>query len=115
MNDLNKRLFEMHARICECLSNPKRLEILSVLRLGELSVGEIAAATHLAVPNVSQHLALLRERGIVTARREGTSNLYSIANPKMLVAFDTLREILLDQLTGEAELAERLMKEQQSG
>jgi ArsR family transcriptional regulator len=58
--------------------------------------------------NVSQHLAILRERGIVSTRREGTSIYYSLANPKIGQACDMVQEVLADQLARNQVLARSL-------
>jgi len=55
--------------------------------------------------NVSQHLAVLRQRGIVTARKEGANIYYRIANPKIIKACDIIREVLFEQLAEAEKLA----------
>jgi ArsR family transcriptional regulator len=54
--------------------------------------------------NVSQHLALMRERGALVSRRHGSSVYYRVADPRILVAFDLMRELLLDQIRAQAAL-----------
>lgn len=104
--EIKKRLYELHAEICQTLSNPKRLEILDLLREGEMSVGELASRMGIRVANLSQHLAILRERGVVITRREGVNIYYRVANPKIIQACMLIREVLHDQLAESAELAE---------
>lgn len=104
--EMKKRLYELHAEICQTLSHPKRLEILDLLREGEMSVGELASRMGIRVANLSQHLAILRERGVVMTRREGVNIYYRVANPKIIQACMLIREVLHDQLTESAELAE---------
>lgn len=104
----NKRVFELHARICRTLAHSKRLEILNLLREGELSVGQLAEQIGVSLANVSQHLAVLRDKGVVVTRREGVSVYYRVSNPKIIQACDLMREVLLDQLVQSAELAESL-------
>jgi DNA-binding transcriptional ArsR family regulator len=60
------------------LGEPRRVEILSLLRAGPRAVGEIADAVDVSQQAVSQHLAVLHKAGLVEARREGTKNLYSV-------------------------------------
>jgi len=93
------QLFQHQASICKTLADAKRLMILHELRDGEMSVGQLASALALPQSNVSQHLAILRERGIVTTRREGTTIYYKLANPKIGEACDLVREVLADQLS----------------
>lgn len=92
------QIFKMQAEICKTLADPKRLMILHELREGEKSVGQIVSALSLPQANVSQHLAVMRERGVVDARREGATVFYSLANPKIGQACDLVQEVLKDQL-----------------
>jgi DNA-binding transcriptional ArsR family regulator len=62
----------------KALGEPRRLEILELLRAGPRSVGEIAEAVTVSQQAVSQHLAVLDRAGLVEARREGTRNLYAV-------------------------------------
>src|SRR4030042_5683304 len=87
----NKRIFELHASICGTLAHPKRLEILNLLRLGELSVGEMARQMGVSLANASQHLAVLRDKRVVVTRREGVNIYYQISNPKIVQACALMR------------------------
>src|SRR6188474_821106 len=62
----------------KALGEPRRVEILHLLRSGPRPVGEIAAEIDVSQQAVSQHLAVLSKAGLVVARREGTKHLYSI-------------------------------------
>lgn len=95
---MKKDFYCLHSDLCKTLSNPKRQEILDTLRHGELSVSELVEKTHVSQANLSQHLAILRGKGIVTARREGLNVYYSIANPKIIKAFDLISEVLQEAL-----------------
>ncbi len=105
---MNKRIFELHAEICKTFTNPKRLEILDLLREGEKSVNELVQLAGINQSNLSQHLAILRGKGIVQTRRDGLNIYYSIANPKIIKAFDIMREILYEQLALNKNLAKEL-------
>lgn len=107
----NKRIFELHASICHTLSHPKRLEILNLLRQGELSVSEMAEHLDVSLANASQHLAVLRDKGVVTARREGVNVHYQISSPKIIQACDLMRKVLFEQLARSGELAEMMQQE----
>jgi ArsR family transcriptional regulator len=89
---------ELHARVCKALADPKRLLIINELRDGPRSVGDIADALGVSQPNVSRHLAILRDRGFVTTQRFGSSIHYALASPKILRALDLLREFLAEEL-----------------
>ena len=94
----DRSLLELHAQVCQALGNAKRLEILDALRGGERSVGELTDALGIRKANVSQHLAVLRAKGIVVARREGQAMFYRLATPKVIRACDLMRQVLLEQL-----------------
>jgi len=102
------QLFKHQAGICKTLADHKRLMILHELRDGEASVGQLVSSLGLPQSNVSQHLAILRERGIVTTRREGTTIYYKLANPKIGEACDLVREVLADQLSQNQALVKSL-------
>lgn len=97
-------LHELHARVCKAIADPKRLLIINELREQELSVGDICEALDLSQSNASQHLAILRDRGVVTTRREGTSVIYSLRGTKVIEAVDLLREFLAEDLADQGRL-----------
>jgi ArsR family transcriptional regulator len=103
-------LYELHARFCEAFTSPKRLEILNLLRDRELCVGDLSKLANVPQSNVSQHLSVLRSRRIVSARREGVTIYYSLANPKVIRAFDTIAEVLLEELSQMEKLSKDLRK-----
>jgi len=105
-----KLLYELHSEICKTLSNAKRLQILNVLRYGEMSVSDMASKTGIRISNVSQHLAIMNQKGILKRRREGLNIYYSISHPKVIQAFDIMREVLLDKLEEQAKIAENVPK-----
>ena len=101
----DRQLYQLHASICHTLSNPKRLEIIDRLRNREISVTELADALEISQANLSQHLSIMRQKGIVTTRREGLNVFYSLSNPKITQACDLMRQVLLEYLEAGAELA----------
>ena len=103
----NKKLYEVHAEICKTLGNAKRIEILNVLQDGELSVSEIADILGISSANVSQHLAVMKQKGILTARREGINIYYKVSNPKVNQACALMREVLLEQLEEGQKMAKK--------
>lgn len=92
-------LYELHARICKALADPKRLCIINELRDGPRSVGEIAAAVGMSQPNASQHLGILRSRGMLTRSRSGPTIYYGLRSTKIVEAVDLLRDFMADVLT----------------
>ena len=103
-----KEIYEIHASICQCLANPKRLEIRNTLREDELSATEIAEKIGISNANASQHLAIMRNKGILKSRREGVSVYYSLANPKVITACDIMREVLFEYLNQTQSLTKKV-------
>ncbi len=95
---MNKKIYELHADVCKTLANAKRLEILNALRNKDMTVNELAERVGAFKANISQHLAVMRQKGILATRRDGVNIYYRIANPKVIQACDIMREVLLEQL-----------------
>ncbi len=86
--------YRQHAEVCKVLTVPKRLMLLDALRSGDHSVGELAVAIGVALPNASQHLSVLRGAGLVEGRRHGTTVLYRLAEPAIVEACDVIHAIV---------------------
>src|ERR1035437_6148624 len=80
--------YRLHADLCKVLTDPKRLMILEALRHGDRSGGELAEASGVALPNASQHLAVMRKAGLVDSRRAGTTIVYRLGEPTIVGACD---------------------------
>ena len=94
--------FRAAADICRALTDPKRLALLHQLRDGERTAGTLATDLGCTLANASQHLAVLRHAGLVTARRDGTSIHYRLAMPEILDACDTVTRLALARGVGAA-------------
>jgi DNA-binding transcriptional ArsR family regulator len=75
---------EHQAEICKTFSNPTRILILWTLSEDELSVGEIANAVNASIQNTSHHLRIMKDKGILNARRQGQTIFYAIQNRKIV-------------------------------
>jgi DNA-binding transcriptional ArsR family regulator len=95
---LKEEIHRLHADLCQALSDPKRILILYELRNTERSVSDLSERLGIRQSNLSQHLSLLRERAMVSARRRGSNIYYSLTHPKIIEALDLLREVLADKL-----------------
>jgi ArsR family transcriptional regulator len=102
-------LWEMQADICQVLANPKRLQILNLLKWGELSVGALVQATGVAKANLSQHLGVMRQKGILATRREGTTIYYRLAIPPITEACEIMREVLLETLSARNRVSRQIL------
>jgi ArsR family transcriptional regulator len=89
-SDLDRQRF---AAVGRALSDPKRLCVLESLAIGELSVGDLSTRVGCHVPNMSQHLAVLRSAGLVSTRREGSTVFYRLADPRVLEAYRLIQTI----------------------
>ena len=99
MPAIDDQVYALHASVCQTLANPTRLKILNALRDQEIPVAELARRTGTSMPNLSQPLAILRQRRVVSTRRQGVTIYYRIANPKILQAFDIMRDVRFEQLS----------------
>jgi DNA-binding transcriptional ArsR family regulator len=104
---LDPTILELHARVCKTLAHPIRLAVLNALRDEERSVSDLADTIGVTQPLVSQHLAVLRNQGLLRNRRNGSEVYYSVAYPKMIQACDLLREVLFEHLRSQEELSHR--------
>ena len=102
------RLWELQADICQLLANPKRLQILNLLKWGELSVGAMVQALGVPKANLSQHLSLMRQRGILATRRQGTTIYYRLSTPDITQACEIMREVLHEVLDSRGSLSRNI-------
>ncbi|MDO8740067.1 MAG: metalloregulator ArsR/SmtB family transcription factor [Candidatus Woesearchaeota archaeon] len=103
-----KELYEIHAEMCKVFSNSIRLEILNLLRDKEFSVTELIEKTKLSQSNISQHLSIMKSKGIVTSNRRGKNIYYKLTNPKIIKAFDIIREVLTEKLKENGRIVKNL-------
>jgi ArsR family transcriptional regulator, virulence genes transcriptional regulator len=81
------------AAIARALADPKRLCVVERLAGGEQSVSELSREVGCQVPNMSQHLAVLRSVGLVASRREGSTVFYRLADDRVLDAYRLLQQV----------------------
>jgi ArsR family transcriptional regulator len=85
--------YQKSAVIGRALADPKRLCVLESLADGEVSVSDLSTRVGCQVPNMSQHLAVLRSAGLVSTRRDGNTVYYRLADPRVLEAFRLIQSI----------------------
>ncbi|MGM0366730.1 MAG: ArsR/SmtB family transcription factor [Actinomycetota bacterium] len=100
----------MHAEVCKTLSNPRRQAIIDALRDGELKVNELIEKTDIPQANLSQHLAILRAKGVVKTKKDGNNVYYSISNRKIIRAYDLISEVLQEEFENRSDLIKKTFK-----
>ncbi|MBI3242557.1 MAG: winged helix-turn-helix transcriptional regulator [Chloroflexi bacterium] len=105
---LRREVHQLHAEICQALSDPSRILILYELRDGPRNVSELAESLGLSQPTVSRHLKVLRDRRMALAQREGTNVYYTLADARVIEALNLLREVLAGILEERTALVEEL-------
>ena len=81
------------AGVARALADPKRLCVLERLAGGERSVSDLSRDVGCQVPNMSQHLAVLRAAGLVTTRRQGSTVFYRLTDQRVLDAYQLLQQV----------------------
>ena len=101
-------LHKLKAEFFKTLGHPARIRILETLARGEHSVGELQAEVGLESSHMSQQLAVLRHAGVVVARKQGNSVIYSMASPDIAELLAVARKVLTGVLTDQANLLKDL-------
>jgi ArsR family transcriptional regulator len=103
-------ILKLQADICKVFANDKRLEIINLLKDSEMSNSELMKKTGLSKVSMSQHMNVLKSKGVIVSRREGQQLFYSISNPKIIQACGLMREVLVEQLREKGKVVSRLVK-----
>jgi DNA-binding transcriptional ArsR family regulator len=103
--EFDMTIYEMQAEISKTLAHPLRIALLHILKDGEKTVNELVEILGASQSNISQHLALMRQRQIVKTRKEGSAVYYRVSSPKISQACDIMREVLMEQLVQKQEVA----------
>ena len=103
-NSLTQEINQLHARICSAISEPNRILLIYAVADKPLNVNKLAEIVGISQSAASRHLKVLRERGLIQAQRDGTQVIYSLADDRFIQALDLLREVMLDQLSEQADL-----------
>jgi rhodanese-related sulfurtransferase len=98
-------LYDELALVGRTLASGRRMELLEVLANGERTVEALASEAGLSVANTSQHLQILRQGGLVTTRRAGTSIFYRLADPAVFALWRQFRSVASERLPGVQQLA----------
>lgn len=106
-------LQEYKARVFQALAHPTRIAILEVLREGELPAGAIQERVGVEQANISQHLAILRSRQIVSSRKQGNQVFYSLRNKVLIKVLDLMRQYFQTHLHESVQMLGELQAEGQ--
>ena len=91
-------MYDMHAKMLKAMGDTTRLCILDLLRNGKLCVCEIVPLIEASQSNISQHLRVLRDAGIIELEKRGRENYYYVVNEKIFEIMDLVNEAILETL-----------------
>lgn len=111
---MQNALREYKAGVFQALAHPTRVAILEVLREGEMSAGAIQERLGVEQANVSQHLAILRTRQIVNARKEGNQVFYSLRHKVLTKVLDLMRQYFQAHLHESVQMLDEIQSETQN-
>lgn len=104
-SQLTQEITQLHADVCSALADPSRILILYALHEKPCNVSTLAEELGISQSAASRHLNVLRERGLVTAQREGQSVVNRLTDERVIQALDLLRAVLTSKLRSQAALA----------
>ncbi len=104
-------VYVLKAQLFRVLGHPVRIRILELLTDGERTVGDLQDALNLDSSGTSQHLAALRQQGVLESRREGTSVYYRIRDPRVTQLLAVAKQILTSHLSDSHTLLNDLAEE----
>ncbi|MEZ0363746.1 lsr2/espR transcriptional regulator [Mycobacterium sp. pUA109] len=105
---VSEPLYKLKAEFFKTLGHPARIRILELLSERDRSVGELLPEVGLESSNLSQQLAVLRRAGVVEARKDGNSVIYSITSPDIAELLAVARRVLTGMLSDRVAVLEDL-------
>ena len=106
MNDV----YELQAEICKTFANPRRIEIIKTICAGEITATQILEKVSISKANLSQHMAMLTDKGLVNSRKHGTSVYYKLSDPRIMQACNLMREVMLYTLEQKNKMLKKAKK-----
>ncbi len=100
-----RKIFEMQCEICKALAHPVRLEIVDLLNKREMSAATLLKELQISKANLSKHMSMLMQVGIVEATRDGRQVSYRLMHPEIHEACQIMRSILYQRLKQGEKLA----------
>jgi DNA-binding transcriptional ArsR family regulator len=102
----HRSIFGGQADLCRCMASATRIEIVHVLRDSSQRAGDISKSNGQPQATVSRHLGALRNGGVVIVQRRARDTLYQVANPKIVLVCDLMREVLTEEAARRSRLVE---------
>lgn len=112
---LQKELYEMQAEFCKMMANAHRIAIMELLSQGETSVGDLATTLEMPISAVSQHLRVMKDKGIVVNRKDARTVYYSLKHPELMEGCHIMRKILLAELESRGQIAQKISNRKNTG
>lgn len=111
---LTKSIYDLQAEICSALASPVRLQILELLSGKEKTSMELLGVLKIPKANLSQHLTVLKDAGIITSRKEGQFQYMSLGIPKIKEACSIVRSVLIERIAQEDKKNSNIIRELKS-
>ena len=106
----DKTIYELHAEVCKALAHPLRIEVIDLLQKEELCFSDMLEKTGGLKSNLSQHLSVMTNSGILKVRKDSRCNYYSLSSSKVAKACSLMREVLIENLKKQQELHKSILK-----
>lgn len=97
-------VYTVKADYFKVLAHPARIRILELLQYAERSVGQLVVDLELEQSNVSQQLGILRAKGIIESRRDGSTVRYRVKDPRVFKLLAIAKDIIISALTESQDL-----------
>lgn len=107
----NSTIYDMQAEICSALASPVRLHILDLIANAEKTSSELLEILKIPKANLSQHLAVLKDAGIIKSRKDGHFHYLSLAIPKIKEACTLVKSVLAEKIALEEKKNSELIRE----
>jgi DNA-binding transcriptional ArsR family regulator len=105
---LREEIDQLHAELCQCIADARRISILYALSEERKNVSELMEELQMTRATASRHLKVLRDRSMVNTERDGVTIYYSLADERVIQALDLMRAVLAQVLAQRKALAEAL-------
>jgi len=106
-----KTIYDLQAEICSALASPVRLQILDLVSEGEKTASELLEILEIPKANLSQHIAVLKDAGIIQSRKDGLFQYMSLSLPKVKEACALVRSVLLEKIAMDEKRNAEMIKE----